>query len=243
MSATSSLGRSMAPPLRSTVVWRAWDQRRLGAAAGPVDWRWNTLYWWQSADTELSSLDCGGPVAIESCERPSQIPASAPRMRGGTPPRTTHDLLSRKICYRFHPLYGAEVEVIRCLRKSASVILIVKFARGMQIAVPEWMLNPQVCDQLKTEDKPRISVGALMDLRRLIDAQSFQNAPKDRSCAESPTGGKDAQQRKTDRVATSAALRRRRDLERASRVSARTVPNAMAPGAGQRSQSRRREAE
>ena len=39
----------------------------------------------------------------------------------------------------------------------------------MQIAVPEWMLNPQVCDRLKTEDKPRISVGALMDLRRLID--------------------------------------------------------------------------
>jgi hypothetical protein len=77
------------------------------------------------------------------------------------------------------------------------------------------MLNPQVCDQLKSEDKPRISVGALMDLRRLIDAQSFPNAPKDRSCAESPTGGKDAQQRKADRVAKSAALPRRRDLERA----------------------------
>ena len=113
----------------------------------------------------------------------------------------------------------------------------------MQIAVPEWMLNPQVCDQLKSEDQPRISVDALMDLRRLIDAQSFQNVPKDRCCAESPTGGKDAQQRNADRVATSAALRRRRDLERASRISARTVPNAMAPSAGQRSQSRRREAE
>ena len=159
------------------------------------------------------------------------------------PPHTTHDLLLRKICYRFHPLYGAEVEVIRYLRKSASVILIVKVPGGLQIAVPEWMLIPQTCDQLKIEDKPRISVGALMDLRRLIDAQSFQNAPKDRSCAESPTGGKDAQQRKADRVATSAALRRRTDLERASRVCARTVPNAMAAGAGQRSQSRRREAE
>ena len=152
-------------------------------------------------------------------------------------------LFRSKICYRFHPLYGAEVEVIRCLRKSASVILTVKVPGGLQIAVPEWMLNPQTCDQLKTQDKPRISVGALMELRRLSDAQSFQNAPKDRSCAESPTGGKDAQQRKADRVATSAALRKRRDLERASRSSAKTVPNAMAPGAGQRSQSRRREAE
>ena len=52
------------------------------------------------------------------------------------------------------------------------------------------MLIPQTCDQLKTEDKPRISVGALMDLRRLIDAQFLQKAPKDRSRAESPTGGR-----------------------------------------------------
>ena len=119
----------------------------------------------------------------------------------------------------------------------------VKLPGGVQVAIPEWMLNPQVCDPLKSEDKPRISVGARMDLRRLIDAPSFQNAPKGRSCAESPTGGKDAQQRKTDRVATSAALGRRTDLERASPVSTRTVPNAMAPGVGQRSQNRRREAE
>jgi len=73
------------------------------------------------------------------------------------PPHNTHDLLSRKICYRFHPLYGAEVEVIRCSRKSASVILIVKVPGGLQIAVPEWMLIPQTCDQLKIEDKPRLA--------------------------------------------------------------------------------------
>ena len=73
------------------------------------------------------------------------------------PPHTTHDLLLRKICYRFHPLYGAEVEVIRYLRKSASVILTVKVPGGLQIAVPEWMLIPQTCDQLKIEDKPRLA--------------------------------------------------------------------------------------
>src|SRR5215472_2928605 len=103
------------------------------------------------------------------------------------------------------------------------------------------MLNPQVCDQLKSEDKPRISIGALMDLRRLIDAQSFQNAPKDRSCAESPAGGKDAQQRKADRVATSAKLKRQRDGERVSGISAKTVPKAIAQRAGHPSKCRKRE--
>ena len=164
-------------------------------------------------------------------------------MHVGRPPHTTHDLLSTKICYRFHPFHGVEVELVRYLRKTESSILIVKLPGGTQLAIPEWMLNPQVCDRLRNEDQPRISVAALLDLRRLIDAQSFQNARQDRSCAESPTGGKDAQQRKADRVATSAALRRRGDLEPASRIRARTVPNTLAPGAGQRSQSRRREAE
>jgi len=225
-------------------VDKPWLPARCRAGrAVPTDW-WSSAPWyWRGADSGPWFPTLRGPAKAEWCGDRRRLPEGEWRRRGVRPPHTTHDPQSTKICYRFHPLYGAEVEVIRCLRKSASVILIVKLPRGMQIAVPEWMLNPQICDQLKTEDKPRISVDALTDLRRLIDAQSFQNAPKDRSCAESPTGGKDARQRKTDRVATSAALRRRRDLERASRISARTVPNAMAPGAGQRSQSRRREAE
>ena len=41
-------------------------------------------------------------------------------------PRTTHDLHSTKICYRCHPFYGVEVEVVRHLRRTESTVLIVR---------------------------------------------------------------------------------------------------------------------
>ena len=90
------------------------------------------------------------------------------------PPRTAHDLHSTKICYRFHPFYGVEVEVIRHLRMIASAILIVRLPGGTQVAVPEWMLLPQVCDQLVMEAEPRIAIDALIDLQTLIDAQRLK---------------------------------------------------------------------
>jgi len=145
-----------------------------------------------------------------------------------------------KICYRFHTFHGVEVEVIRHLRKSESVILVIKLPGGSQVAIPEWMLIPHICDRLTYEEKPRISIEALIDLRRLIDAQCLKKAG---SCAESPSGGQNAQQRKSRRLAAPAGIRGRRDLDEVARTSARTVPNLVAPSPGKRRQSRRREAE
>jgi hypothetical protein len=132
--------------------------------------------------------------------------------------------------------------VIRYLRRIGSVILIVRLPEGVQVAVPEWMLIPQVCDRLVIEAEPHITIDALIDVRALIDAQRLKNTSKEDCCAESPSGGQDAQQRKTERVAAQAALRGRRDLGRASRIGAGTLPTLVAPGVGKRSQNRRREA-
>jgi len=84
---------------------------------------------------------------------------------------------------------------------------------------------------------------ALFALRRLIDAHRLGKTPKDHGCAESPSGGKNAQQRKAGRVAAQAALRGRRDLDLASGIGKGTVPSPVAPGARKRSQDRQREAE
>jgi hypothetical protein len=105
------------------------------------------------------------------------------------------------------------------------------------------MLLPQVCDQLVIKAEPRISIDALIDLRALIDAQHLKNTSKEDCCAESPSGGQHAQQRGAERVAAQTALRGGRDLDRASRIGARTVPKLVATGAGKRSQNRRKEAE
>jgi hypothetical protein len=153
---------------------------------------------------------------------------------------TAHDLHVAKICYRCHPFCGVEVEVIRYLRRRDSVSLIVRLPGGAQVAIPDWMLSPQVCDRFTNEAEPRVSIEALFDLRRLIDAHHLGKASKDHGCAESPSGGKNAQQRKSVQMATQAALRRRRDLDRPSGVGKGTVPNSVAPDARKRSQDRQR---
>ena len=103
------------------------------------------------------------------------------------------------------------------------------------------MLNPQACDRLSQEERPRIAIDALLSLHRLIDAQHIESATPDRICAESASGGQDAQQR-SDRAAARAALRGGGDLERASGLNAGAMPHAVAPAARKRSQSGRREA-
>jgi hypothetical protein len=105
------------------------------------------------------------------------------------------------------------------------------------------MLSPQICDRFTNEAEPRVSIDALFDLRRLIDAHHLGKASEDHGCAESPSGGKNAQQRKSVQVATQTALRRRRDLDRASGIDKGTVPESVAPDARKRSQNRRTEAE
>jgi hypothetical protein len=87
---------------------------------------------------------------------------------------------------------SVEVEVIRHLRRSDSVILIVRLPGGTQVALPDWMLSAQICDQFTNEADPRVSIDALFDLRRLIDAHHLGKASKDHGCAESPSGGKNA---------------------------------------------------
>ena len=193
---------------------------------------------WTRADSELWSGCRHARAVLVWCGDPHLGPASASQSCAGRPPHTTHDPQSTKICYRFHPLYGAEVEVIRCLRKSTSVILIVKLPSGVQIAVPEWMLIPQTCDRLSVEDQSRISIDALIALRRLIDSQRFNNSLKAAGHAESPAGGQDGQQQKSSRLAIAAALRGGTDLDRASRIGAGTMSHAVVPVAGKHSQNR-----
>jgi hypothetical protein len=41
----------------------------------------------------------------------------------------------------------------------------------VQVAVPTWMLDPLVCQQLTDEEHPRLSVAALSELRALLDSQ------------------------------------------------------------------------
>ena len=64
------------------------------------------------------------------------------------------------------------------------------------------MLTPELCDRLSYEDRPRIDITALLELRRLIDALRVDRGFESLVCAESASGGQDAEQQgKSHRIA------------------------------------------
>src|SRR5436305_3497690 len=98
---------------------------------------------------------------------PLRFPASGSKNYGVRHSRNAHDLYSGKTCHRYHPRYGLAVQLIRYLRRGSAAVVIVRLPDGSQLAVPEWMLKPEVCEGVRVEAKPRVCVGALLEVCRL----------------------------------------------------------------------------
>jgi hypothetical protein len=77
---------------------------------------------------------------------------------------------------------------------------------GLQIAIPEWMLDPVYCSSLSFESIPRISVNALLELRVLVDDLLFFGQATGSSL--SIRGGIDEQEHDSQRTPTSTGLRK-----------------------------------
>jgi hypothetical protein len=150
--------------------------------------------------------------------------------------RTAHHLYSAKIWYRYHPRYGVAVQLVRYLRHGSAAVVIVRLPDSSQLAISEWMLKPEACEELRVEAKPRISVRALLDVCKLIGSQTSASADNLRSCAECATGGRDAQQGESGHTAAQAPLRRRRALDDAARVGAGALSKSLEGTTGERSE-------
>ena len=63
------------------------------------------------------------------------------------------------------------------LRRSRSLTadsVLVRVRRNeVQLSLPVWMLDAELCQGLVEEAHPRLSVSALTELRRLLDGQPF----------------------------------------------------------------------
>jgi hypothetical protein len=121
--------------------------------------------------------------------------------------------------------------------------VIVQLPDHSQLALPEWMLQPETCEELKIEAKSRIAMSALLDLSKLIKTQPSAVADHSPDCAESPTGGWDAQPGESGHTATPALFRRRRALDEAALTGAGTLSNALEGTTDERSQARGTEAQ
>ena len=105
---------------------------------------------------------------------------------------------------------------------------------GLQVAIPEWMLDSEACERLTIEATPRISLGALLDLRLLIDARESPTADPPFDRAESARGGQDAKPRESGDEAAQASIRRRRALADVTGVGAGELSSSVEGTVGKR---------
>jgi hypothetical protein len=125
---------------------------------------------------------------------------------------------------------------MRYLRRGSAAVVIVRLPDSTQLAIPEWMLKPEACEELRVEAKPRISMSALLEVCKFIGAQASAIADNSHSCAESATGGRDAQQRESSETAGQPSLRRRRALDQTARVRAGELSKSLEGTTGERSE-------
>jgi len=181
----------------------------------------------KGADKLLLLPDRSALRSSESFVGPLRLRACAWQSSAVRHSRSAHDLYSAKVCYRYHPLHGVAVQLVRYLRRGSSAVVIVRLLDNSQLAIPEWMLKPETCEGLKLEAKPRISVNSLLNVRKLIGGNDAQ------SCAESASGGQDAQQGESGDTAAQDSLRRRRALEQTTRGGAGEVSKSLEGTAGE----------
>jgi hypothetical protein len=96
---------------------------------------------------------------------------------------TTHQLGSAQVAYRFHPLFGQEIQILRRLRAGSEPAVIAQGVEDLRIMIPCWMLDEVLCRGMGVESQPRVSVTSLAELRALIDAQNIQSGGVDGQCA------------------------------------------------------------
>jgi hypothetical protein len=81
--------------------------------------------------------------------------------------------------------------------------LVVRLPDGLDVAVPEWMLNPGECCALTEEEAPRISIEALLELRMLIDSQPGSREQVSTRCSSSQ--GATDEQEPTEQITPTGA--------------------------------------
>jgi hypothetical protein len=60
---------------------------------------------------------------------------------------------------------------------------------GMQILIPEWMLDEDRCRGMEIVERPTLAITALFALRDLIDAQPWTSEPSSTVASEASSPG------------------------------------------------------
>lgn len=80
--------------------------------------------------------------------------------------------------YRWHALFGEEIEVQRRFRLRDQVMLVVLHPDGSRMEVPEWMTRRSACDAMAMAPRPICSLAALLEVRGLLNGAVRARVPE-----------------------------------------------------------------
>ena len=115
-------------------------------------------------------------------------------VRARTPARDTHSARVT-VQYRFHPLFGRELEVISTPRSANGGAVTVADPTGRRLKIPCWMLSAEA-GELGLTAQAVVGVRALLNLAELLKAHLSPPESAATSDSLSPTS-KSAERRKT----------------------------------------------
>src|SRR6266542_5547233 len=102
---------------------------------------------------------------------------------------TTHVLSTATIHYLHHPHHGVMVTRMRKCSSFGLHQVQVALPCGMQILIPEWMLDEDLCHGMGIVERPTLAIAALFALRELVDAQQPTPAPTITVASEASSPG------------------------------------------------------
>jgi hypothetical protein len=77
------------------------------------------------------------------------------------------------VFYRYHPLFGREVQIVRRYPQIPPDGILIVLPDSSHCVLPGWMLDEAACNCLADQDQPRIDLAALAAVRQLLDSQSL----------------------------------------------------------------------
>src|SRR5260370_5429556 len=102
---------------------------------------------------------------------------------------TTDVLSTATIHYLHHPHYGVTVTRMRKCSSFGMHQVQVALPCGMQILIPEWMLDEDRCQGMEIVERPTLSITALFALRELVDARQWTPAQTSTIASEASSPG------------------------------------------------------
>ena len=87
------------------------------------------------------------------------------------------------VAYPWHPLHGQQARVYGRQGRAGRQILYIEVQPGLSREIPAWMCDAAVCAAI-TMGSPRIAIGALTELRAVLDTRSA-GVPADGSLTSS----------------------------------------------------------